>query len=171
MKQILLLLIIVLFINCNDDKKNSVDTLSNIDSTISTIKTPEGIKVDTSKKTSDSNIIKQINKLGGYKVKTEFSDPNKCNLYKGIYILKKPVLDSALLIRFLDCLSKQLYSKNVTYSDCKYSKMVLVDLFMSKKDYDSSLHIGSSSIEPNGSHSFINDFVFSEYKKYGHVKY
>lgn len=161
MRQLLFLLAITLLASCRDEPKALVvdDRNPSIDAQI---------KKDKEQQASNE---KRIAELGGVTL-VKLDNQTKCNLYKGYYLLNKPVTDSASLAFLAKYYADDLFYSNKKDASCPFPLMTTTSLYMNNEDLKIGYSLASCSITPSNYQGdvYVDSYNVAKYKKTGHAK-
>ena len=117
----------------------------------------------------DFSILDSINKIGGYKFIKYYPDGKKCNLYKGAYIMNKPIADSFLLAKLGNKLAMDVYDNNKAEGDCPWPKMTIAYIYNTRKDMKDNRPIAACEITPSTptGDGYVNRMILYSYKILG----
>ena len=139
---VIILAILVFFHSCDSEDTHNNNPIN---------EKADSIKTDKKKTNEDENqknLTSLVNELGGYKNLRVTESLEKCNLFKGDFILNKIITDSTTLAQLANHLAFYIYDNYNTKQNCSYATMSIVHIYMNQKDFLNKEDVVFSEIIP-----------------------
>lgn len=137
---IISLIALIFFQSCNSE---------NDDNSAAIIESKDSIKTKAIRSTNQDTITTLVNELGGYKKLQVTESSEKCNLFRGDFILNKIITDSATLAQLANHLAIYIHDNYNTKQNCPYVTMCVVHIYMNNKDFVNKEDVAFSEIIPS----------------------